>query len=184
MHAHKHWKHPSLQGTQLSVCGFSQEWTYSVLIGLCGLWERPIYWIGGVALKNTGALIVRKNIQINVYTLMGKKKKSVLKCLTYSKEKEDGRLKMTSVPGKIQPNPVSPELHVRSNINTVRVICGSINSVRVSGNISERVTCQEERTEGPTPVPPDDSWRQWCWDWWQLGGEEQLRLGQPQPVYL
>lgn len=58
---------------------------------------------------------------------------------------------------KYKPNPVSPELHVRSNINTVRVIRGSINSVCVSGNISERVTCREEGTVGPAPVPPDDS---------------------------
>lgn len=39
---HKHWKHTLLTGTQLSADCFGLFW---FLIGLCGLWERPIYWI-------------------------------------------------------------------------------------------------------------------------------------------
>lgn len=39
---HKHWKHTLLKGTQLSADCFGLFW---FLIGLCGLWERPIYWI-------------------------------------------------------------------------------------------------------------------------------------------
>lgn len=31
-----------------------------ILIGLCGLWESPVYWIWGLPLKTTVALIVRK----------------------------------------------------------------------------------------------------------------------------
>lgn len=41
------------------------------------------------------------------------------------------------------------------------------------------MTCREEGTEGWAPVPPDDSWQPRCGDWWQLGGEEQLRVGRP-----
>lgn len=49
---------------------------------------------------------------MNVNAGMGEKKKTKagLKCFTYEMKT-----------GKHKPNPVSPELHVTSNINTVRV---------------------------------------------------------------
>lgn len=56
--------------------------------------------------------------------------------------------------GNIQPHPVSPDLHVTSNINTVRVIRRSINSVCVSSHISDRVTCREEGERGASSSSP------------------------------
>lgn len=56
--------------------------------------------------------------------------------------------------GNIQPNPVSPDLRVTSNINTARVIRTSINSACVSSNISDRVTCREEGDRGASSSSP------------------------------
>lgn len=105
---------------------------------------------------------------------MSKERKiKVTKCVTY----------------QTHPRHVSPVLHITSNVNTVEYFLGSIFSMCVSGNISERVTGPEVEgrgVRGQLQFPQTTADRRRSRDRWQLVREEEQLPGLPacRPFYL